>query len=285
MATRTRVRVIERIHDSLLTFTQMILPIRDILSTEVSKAFHFGHYGLVIVVRGHEELFFEFNDEERRDAFVSLLERQIEVHIRRSSDSETPSNPEPHNTLILDEAGPRPTTQIDVRKAAREAAMSDSLPAVMFNSASSTFLTFKPGKSLHFTFLTIGSRGDVQPYIALAKGLMKDGHRCRIATHGEFKVWIEAVRSPFCPCWCKLIAIIIQHGIEFGYVGGDPAELMRICVENGTFTVAFLKEGMLKVSHPYLCSGSQAHSTPVPRLDRRPAQDILGRVPRDRRPH
>ena len=40
-----------------------------------------------------------------------------------------------------------------------------------------------------------------------------------------------------------------QHGIEFGYVGGDPAELMRICVENGTFTVAFLKEGVQKVRH------------------------------------
>ena len=40
----------------------------------------------------------------------------------------------------------------------------------------------------------------------------------------------------------------LQHGIEFGYVGGDPAELMRICVENGTFTVAFLKEGVQKVS-------------------------------------
>lgn len=264
--------------------TQMILPIRDILSTEVSKAFHFGHYGLVIVVRGHEELFFEFNDEERRDAFVSLLERQIEDQRRRSSDPEASSTTEPHNTLILDEAGPRPATQIDVRKVVHEAAMSESLPAVMFNSTSSTFLTFKPDKSLHFTFLTIGSRGDVQPYIALAKGLMKDGHRCRIATHGEFKAWIEAVRPRVVSLVRKLITTIIQHGIEFGYVGGDPAELMRICVENGTFTVAFLKEGMLKVSHLSLRSGSRAYSTLVPRLDRRPAQDLLGRVPRDRRP-
>lgn len=38
-----------------------------------------------------------------------------------------------------------------------------------------------------------------------------------------------------------------QYGIEFGYVGGDPAELMRICVENGMFTVSFLKEGLQKV--------------------------------------
>ena len=78
--------------------------------------------------------------------------------------------------------------------------------------------------------LTIGSRGDVQPYIALAKGLIADGHRVRIATHGEFKEWVESFE------------------IEYGYVGGDPAELMRICVENGTFTVAFLKEGVQKVS-------------------------------------
>ena len=30
-------------------------------------------------------------------------------------------------------------------------------------------------------------------------------------------------------------------------MGGDPAELMRICVENGTFTVSFLREGLTKV--------------------------------------
>ncbi|KAH0826010.1 hypothetical protein J3R83DRAFT_7485 [Lanmaoa asiatica] len=37
-----------------------------------------------------------------------------------------------------------------------------------------------------------------------------------------------------------------SHGIEYGYVGGDPAELMRICIENGAFTVAFWKEGVLR---------------------------------------
>jgi UDP:flavonoid glycosyltransferase YjiC (YdhE family) len=47
---------------------------------------------------------------------------------------------------------------------------------------------------MHITCLTIGSRGDVQPYIALAKGLIADGHKVRIATHGEFKDWIESVR-------------------------------------------------------------------------------------------
>ncbi|KAA8566116.1 hypothetical protein EYC84_008719 [Monilinia fructicola] len=73
-----------------------------------------------------------------------------------------------------------------------------------------------------------GSRGDVQPYIALCKGLMAEGHKTRIATHLEFKDWIES------------------HGIAFAPVDGDPAELMRICVENGMFTYSFLKEASSK---------------------------------------
>lgn len=199
----------------------MALPIRDILSTEESKATRFGHYGLVIIVRGHEELFFEFGAEDKRRAFAELLNRQIDDSSKRGvPPSSTFTKP-----LILDEdptiSAPDPPLT--------ESSLSDSqVPAVMFTSAESTFLTFKPQKSLHFTFLTIGSRGDVQPYIALAQGLIRDGHKCRIATHGEFKDWIES------------------HGIEYGYVGGDPAELMRICVENGMFTLSFMKEGLQK---------------------------------------
>ncbi|CEP11565.1 hypothetical protein [Parasitella parasitica] len=65
-----------------------------------------------------------------------------------------------------------------------------------------------PERPMHFTCLTIGSRGDVQPYVALCKELQKDGHTCRIATHPEYENWIT------------------QHGIEFRSIGGDPGELM-----------------------------------------------------------
>lgn len=172
----------------------MILPIRDVLSTEPCKAFRFGHHGLVVIVRGHEELFFEFADEERRMAFVMLLNRQMEdVRKRTALGGATPSSDGKREALILEEFGPttKLTESDDIREEPDD--LTESVPAVMFTSQSSTFLTFKPKESLHFTFLTIGSRGDVQPYIALAKGLMADGHRCRIATHGEFKDWIESV--------------------------------------------------------------------------------------------
>jgi hypothetical protein len=174
----------------------MILPIRDILATEKSKATRFGHHGLIVIIRGHEELFFEFGAEDRRNAFVILLERQMEDFRKRLATGENPlPTPGKRDALILEEFEAKASHIGDLDAKPAPDNMTDSLPAVMFTSASSTFLTFKPKESFYFTFLTIGSRGDVQPYIALAKGLLAHGHRCRIATHGEFKDWIEAVSA------------------------------------------------------------------------------------------
>ena len=168
----------------------MTLPIRDILGTEKTKATRFGHHGLIVIVKGHEELFFEFTAEDRRDAFVRLLERQADDVRQRLLTGEVPEPTQgKHDALILEEfEAPHDDHAPNVVES-----LAESLPAVMFTSASSTFLTFKPSKSLRVTCLTIGSRGDVQPYIALAKGLMADGHQVKIATHKEFKEWIESV--------------------------------------------------------------------------------------------
>jgi hypothetical protein len=52
------------------------------------------------------------------------------------------------------------------------------------------FVANAPAKARHrltprtFACLTIGSRGDIQPYIALGLRLMKDGHKVVIITHG-----------------------------------------------------------------------------------------------------
>ena len=166
----------------------MMVPIRDILSTQQCKAFQFGCYGLLIVIKGHEELFFEFGSAQRRALCIQLLERQMEasrtlsVNIGRQS----------LDNIILEELEPIDlVTSEDLRFPSE--ALVESLPGVMFTSASSTFLSFKPQSSLRFTFLTIGSRGDVQPYIALAKGLMADGHKITIATHEEYREWINSV--------------------------------------------------------------------------------------------
>jgi sterol 3beta-glucosyltransferase len=68
------------------------------------------------------------------------------------------------------------------------------------------------------TCLTIGSRGDVQPFIALGLGLQQDGHTVTIATHLEFKDMIE------------------ESGIAFKNIGGNPQELIKHCVEHGALS-------------------------------------------------
>ena len=45
---------------------------------------------------------------------------------------------------------------------------------------------------MRITIFTIGSRGDVQPYVALGLGLQAAGHSVRLATHGEFEHFIRS---------------------------------------------------------------------------------------------
>lgn len=147
----------------------MVLPLRDILSVEKSKGSRFGHHGLIIIIKGHEELFFEFGAEDRRATFIELLEKQLEdvKHRLVAGAAPVPS----HDAMLLEEfegVGGRSVVNDGPRPVQDE--MSQSVPAIMFTSGSSTFLTFKPTSSLRFTFLTIGSRGDVQPSVALALG-------------------------------------------------------------------------------------------------------------------
>lgn len=78
------------------------------------------------------------------------------------------------------------------------------------------------------TCLTVGSRGDVQPYIALCCGLMKENHKCRIASHPEYQSWVES------------------YGIEFRSVGGDPAELMRSVIFQSVIATVLNQSGFLQ---------------------------------------
>ena len=72
-----------------------------------------------------------------------------------------------------------------------------------------------PPPPMNVVIHVVGSRGDVQPFVALGKVLReKYGHRVRLATHGTFKSFVE------------------DNGLEFFNIGGDPAELMAFMVKN-----------------------------------------------------
>lgn len=72
-----------------------------------------------------------------------------------------------------------------------------------------------PPPPLNVVIHVVGSRGDVQPFVALGKVLKaRYGHRVRLATHPVFKDFVN------------------ENGLEFFSIGGDPAELMAFMVKN-----------------------------------------------------
>ncbi|KAF6816474.1 sterol glucosyltransferase [Colletotrichum musicola] len=72
----------------------------------------------------------------------------------------------------------------------------------------------QPVPLLNVVVQVVGSRGDVQPFIALGTALRRYGHRVRLATHDTFAQFVR------------------DSGLEFFPIGGDPADLMSYMVRN-----------------------------------------------------
>lgn len=84
---------------------------------------------------------------------------------------------------------------------------------------------FRPNRT-KVVMLTIGSRGDVQPFVSLALGLIDRGYDVKIVTHSCFEEFIT------------------DHDIEFYGLSCDPKELMRMCVSNAMLSVNFMKDSI-----------------------------------------
>ena len=52
---------------------------------------------------------------------------------------------------------------------------------------------------MRVAMLTVGSRGDVQPFVAFGAGLQAAGHSVRICTHPVFQALVEGERLDFAP--------------------------------------------------------------------------------------
>lgn len=172
---------------------KMVLPIRDIFGLKAQSAFRLGHVGLVVILKGHEELFFEFTSNERRKACVVLLENHMErLHLEsRQAGNDDRAN-KSHASLearILEDLDEKADFDPENHR------LPPVSPSPMFSSTASTFLDFKP-PPMKVTCLSIGSRGDVQPYIALCKALQAEGHSVKIASHEEYREWVVKVSGP-----------------------------------------------------------------------------------------
>jgi vancomycin aglycone glucosyltransferase len=52
---------------------------------------------------------------------------------------------------------------------------------------------------MRILFSTIGSRGDVQPVVALASHLKALGHEVRVCVPPDFREWVESLGIPVTP--------------------------------------------------------------------------------------
>ncbi|CAE6371372.1 unnamed protein product [Rhizoctonia solani] len=73
---------------------------------------------------------------------------------------------------------------------------------------------FRSAPRMNINIMIVGSRGDVQPYLALGKQLQQYGHDVRLSTHETFRKMVK------------------DAGLRFYNIGGDPHELMSYMVRN-----------------------------------------------------
>jgi sterol 3beta-glucosyltransferase len=85
---------------------------------------------------------------------------------------------------------------------------------------------------MHITILAYGSRGDVQPYVALGAGLRRAGHTARLAAPEPFE------------------SFVIEYGLEFAPLPGDPAQLMQKMVEEAGASLFRLVPVILEYAIP-----------------------------------
>eukprot|EP00756_Hemistasia_phaeocysticola_P048313 Hpha_TRINITY_DN22743_c0_g1::TRINITY_DN22743_c0_g1_i1::g.34098::m.34098/K05841/E2.4.1.173; sterol 3beta-glucosyltransferase len=82
--------------------------------------------------------------------------------------------------------------------------------------------TLRPAKArvapLRIMIIIVGSRGDVQPFVAFAMGLRRHGHSICIATTEKSIAWA--------------FALMKSEGIDFFEIGGDPEVLMQYAVDH-----------------------------------------------------
>jgi sterol 3beta-glucosyltransferase len=94
---------------------------------------------------------------------------------------------------------------------------------------------------MKITFLTLGSRGDVQPYVALAKELRKNGHEALVCTGASFKKLIQENGVGFHEATADLMAILDSEEGKKVFNGGNYNILKMLSFAKEVISPAYRK--------------------------------------------
>lgn len=217
--------------------TKMILPLKNVQQCVKSTVKESHYFSEKVTVKGMDEVLFEFGNSSHRDDFHETIQKCFNEIIEPSEDQRAADDNAKSLAMALNkksEFNPDRFYHSRIR-AARLRLLEDKVSfasgidfPLIIEDNPIVFTEVVTAKPYNIVLLTIGSRGDVQPYIALGKELIMEGHNVTIATHAEFKDWIQ------------------KHGISHRELAGDPAELMQLMVTHGSLSVGFLKEAHAK---------------------------------------
>jgi hypothetical protein len=144
--------------------------------------------------------------ESTADGGISLHENDFDAHATRDQDGRITINLDTKSSLLTD-IHSRFHEELD-----SVSTLGEAPPAYDPHTIAEQF---GPAPYMNIVIHVVGSRGDVQPFLALAKVLKEThGHRVRLATHPKFENFVK------------------RAGVEFFSIGGDPAELMDYMVRN-----------------------------------------------------
>jgi sterol 3beta-glucosyltransferase len=90
---------------------------------------------------------------------------------------------------------------------------------------------------MKFAILTVGTRGDVQPYMALSTGLLERGHEVTLASHPAMRVLVQANSVPFAP-----IGPDVDVGKAASAIRGRSRNWIEGLIRVMQFTVSTLKQ-------------------------------------------
>ncbi|KAJ6035833.1 CAZyme family GT1 [Penicillium herquei] len=143
----------------------------------------------------HDEMAFSFDGPSARARVLG--DGRVDINVNSE-------NYKPHLTGILN----------DIRVQRRDSLCSNRVAEGDTDSAWPSSKMIHLSLRLNLVIQVIGSRGDIQPFVALGRELKAQGHRVRLATHLAFRQFV------------------LESGLEFFNIGGDPEQLMAFMVKN-----------------------------------------------------
>jgi sterol 3beta-glucosyltransferase len=97
------------------------------------------------------------------------------------------------------------------------------------------------GEKMRITIMAIGSRGDVQPLVALGVGLQHIGHQVHIVAGDEFNSLIKGAKLDFIPLGINIQTVIESHTNIFSFMASIKDKILKASeIEQDAIVATFL---------------------------------------------